>query len=95
MGISNELPAESGVSWLHDELRKSLTERIEFLKNAIARGVPDEEYRQFVGRFREASRLKDEIDELFVNFYQDDIDEEVDLGELEGETSTEGEEEEA
>jgi len=73
----------SGVSWLHDTLLKITEARSEKLMRGIANGVPDHEYKQMVGRFRENERLlKVTIPELFTDFYQADDDGE-ETGELE------------
>jgi hypothetical protein len=73
---------ESGVSWLHDKLRTDLEARKEYLMEAIATGLPQEEYRQFVGRYRECKRQLDELGELFADFYQNEDADEDDLGEI-------------
>lgn len=73
------LQSDSGVSWLHERLLTVLKERREFLRNAIASGVPMPEYRQMVGRHREVNRMIDDtIPELFVDFYQSDAEEDLD-----------------
>lgn len=75
-------PIVSGVSWLHDTLRSRVKERSEWLKEAIAAGVPLEEYRQMVGKYKETQRfLKITLPELFEEFYQ--ADSESDDNELE------------
>jgi len=69
----------SGVSWLHDRLIQILDERATTLAEGVANGVPEAEYRQFVGRYRECKRFRDDvIPELFIEFYKSDEDEEDD-----------------
>lgn len=65
----------SNISWLHDQLLKRATERLELLKDGLAEGVPTEEYRQIVGRCKELKRLIGiDIPELFTDFYSSDSD---------------------
>ena len=65
----------SGVSWLHDKLKSILSDRKESLASGIANGVPLEEYRQMVGRYRETDRmLGTTLPELFHEFYQSEDD---------------------
>lgn len=73
----------SGISWLHDTLLQRAKDRLDFLKDGLAEGVPDVEYRQMVGRCQELKRLiKIDIPELFEDFYKSDADEESSDGEL-------------
>lgn len=73
----------SGISWLHDTLVQRTKERLDVLKDGLAEGVPDGEYRQIVGRCKELKRLlKIDIPELFTDFYQSDAEGEGDLDEL-------------
>ncbi len=78
MGIE----VESSVSWLHDTLRIRLTERAEGLMYKISKGVPQDEYRQMVGRFRENERQQSELAELFEEFYTSEDDTGEELGDL-------------
>ncbi len=80
--MTDEIKVDSGVSWLHDKLVLELTERGESLKDAMARGIPKPEYRQFVGRYRENREIRAFISELFTEFYQDDEDDDDTLGDL-------------
>ena len=77
-----EIIVHSGVSWLHDKMREKLEERKQFLMEAIAHGVPEAEYRGFVGRIRECKRQIDELDEVFAMFYQEEEIDDIELGEL-------------
>lgn len=69
--MTDEIKVVSGVSWLHDKLLAEITGRAEFLKDAIAGGVPLEEYRQMVGKYKECKRLINiTLPEIFTEFYQ-------------------------
>ena len=51
-----EINVGSGVSWLLEALQIKAKERMEYLKEGIAEGVPQSEYEQLVGRYRESKR---------------------------------------
>lgn len=69
MGDNTEVV--TGVSWFHDKLLEIMTDRLEHLKEGIAEGVPTDEYRQMVGRYKETKRfVKITLPELFEEFYQ-------------------------
>jgi len=69
--MGGNIEVVSGVSWLHDKLREIMTERMEFLKEGIADGVPQDDYRCMVGRYKEAKRFVGiTLPELFTEFYQ-------------------------
>lgn len=74
-----EIQIESGASWLHDHQLAKLKTREEFLKDAMARGLPYHEYIGFVGRHRECLRQQQDLAELFKDFYQaeETVDEEL------------------
>jgi hypothetical protein len=80
--MSEEIQVESGVSWLHDTLRKRLEERKKFLQEACASGLHYHEYLPMVGRYRETVRQINELAELFTEFYQSEEAEEDGLEEL-------------
>lgn len=80
--MDGEIKVESGVSWLHDKLVQELEDRGEALKEGMARGVPVEEYKQFVGRYRENREIRFMVTEIFEGFYQDDDDTGDELGDL-------------
>lgn len=66
----------SGVSWLHDTLLQRAQDRLNNLKDGLSEGVPEVEYRQFVGRCKELKRLIEiDIPELFEDFYSSDAEE--------------------
>lgn len=77
----------SGVSWLKDKLIQILEERVEFLKEGIAEGVPLHEYQAMVGRYKEAKRqLSVHVVELFEEFeILDEMEEDDGLEELDNE----------
>lgn len=54
-----QIEVASSVSWLLENLQMKAEERLEFLKEGIAEGVPREEYEQMVGRYKEAKRWKE------------------------------------
>ncbi len=61
----------SGVSWLLDKLQRVAQERLDFLTEGIADGVPLHEYGAMVGRRKEAKRWADfMISEVFEEFQQ-------------------------
>lgn len=61
----------SGISWLLDTLQAKAEERLAYLKDGIAEGVPRDEYEQMVGRYKEAKRWKSfVIYETFAEFQQ-------------------------
>lgn len=68
--------------WLKDKLISILDERSMELAEYMAKGVPTEEYRQFVGKWVENRRMKDTVLELFAEFYADEADMEGDLEEM-------------
>ena len=84
MGGTEEIKVVSGVSWLHDKMLADATERSDFLKESIAGGVTDGEYRQMVGKYKEIQRfIKITLPETFEEFYQSsDEGESDDLEEL-------------
>ena len=77
----------SGVSWLHDTLKSTLTDRMEFLKEGVANGIASvDEYRAMCGRYHEAKRMLEiTIPEIFTDFYQAEETEDEELGELDEE----------
>lgn len=71
MSGTDEIIAGSGISWLLETLQAKAIERLEFLKEGIAEGVPREEYEQMVGRYKEAKRWRDFMfKETFEEFQQ-------------------------
>lgn len=71
--MTGEIIVESGLSWLRDRITQAATDRCTILQEGIADGVPQEEYRQMVGRYREAKRWRDIIiPEIFDEFQQAD-----------------------
>lgn len=73
--MEGEIIVESGVSWLRDTLMKMAEDRVEFLKEGIADGVPLHEYGGMVGRYKEAKRLLNiSLPEIFEQFQQADDD---------------------
>lgn len=61
----------SGISWLLETLQAKAEERLEYIKDGIAEGVPRDEYEQMVGRYKEAKRWKSfVISETFAEFQQ-------------------------
>ena len=63
--------AGSGVSWLLEQLQQKAYERMEYLKEGIAEGIPRDEYEQMVGRYKEAKRWHDFMfSETFAEFQQ-------------------------
>jgi len=81
-----EIRVASGVSWLQSQLTALAEDRVATLQEGIAEGVPLEEYRQMVGRYKEAKRqLTIVIPELFKEFYQAEETEDEELGELKDE----------
>ena len=84
--MAGELEVVTGVSWLHDKLRKKAEERIAILQEGIADGVPLHEYQAMVGRYKEAKRqLSIVLPEIFTEFYQAEESADEELGELEDE----------
>jgi len=84
--MGGNIEVVSGVSWLHDKLRERAKERVEFLKEGIAEGVPLHEYAAMVGRYKEANRLLNiYLPELFTEFYQAEELSEADLEEIDDE----------
>jgi len=82
--MTDNIKVVSGVSWLHDKLLADMKERSEFLKEAIANGVPDSEYRQMVGKYKETQRfIKITLPETFTEFYQSADEEDGESYELE------------
>lgn len=59
MSGTDEIVSGGGISWLLETLQGKAVERLEFLKEGIAEGVPREEYEQMVGRYKEAKRWRD------------------------------------
>ncbi len=69
--MGGNIEVVTGVSWFHDKLREIMTDRLEHLKEGIAEGVPQDEYRQMVGRYKEAKRFVGiTLPELFKEFYE-------------------------
>ncbi len=69
--MGGNIEVVTGISWFHDKLLEIMTARSEFLKEGIARGVPTEEYRMMVGKYREVQRfIQNTLPELFEEFYQ-------------------------
>jgi len=84
--MGGEVVVPSGVSWLHDRLKEMGTERVEYLKEGIAEGVPLHEYQAMVGRYKEAKRVLSIIlPELFEEFYSAEQADDEELEELENE----------
>jgi hypothetical protein len=81
MGEAN-IKVVTGVSWLHDHQLKQLQARSDFLKDAMARGVPYHEYINFVGRHKECLRQMDDLRELFADFHTAEEEEDDTLGEI-------------
>ena len=81
-----ELILEGGLSWLHGTLKTLAADRCAFLQEGIAEGVPVEEYRQMVGRYKEAKRFRDDVvPELFQAFAaadEEDLDNDDGLKEM-------------
>jgi hypothetical protein len=71
-----------GVSWLYSTLKSSYDDRIDYLAHKVANGVPKEEYGQFCGRYREAIRLRNELQELFSEFNKAEDETGEELGDL-------------
>lgn len=71
-----------GVSWLYSKLNAQFTDRIDFLAHHIANGVPVEEYKQMVGRYREVNRINDNLSELFEEFNKSEDETGEELGDL-------------
>jgi len=81
--MDGEIEVVSGVSWLHDTLKKVTEERIKFLTEAMATGLPFHEYIGFVGRHKEAQRmLKITLPEMFEEFYSAEEESDGELQEL-------------
>jgi len=56
MANDSEIVIASGISWLLHRFRREAEDRLEYLKEGIAEGIPREEYEQMVGRYKEAKR---------------------------------------
>lgn len=68
---TDEIVVGSGISWLLETLQAKAVDRLEFLKEGIAEGVPRDEYEQIVGRYKEAKRWRDFMfKETFEEFQQ-------------------------
>jgi len=67
-----EITVSSGVSWFQNKINAMLEDRKDSLAHTIAGGVPEGEYRQMVGRYKETCRLITEFGELFAEFYEAD-----------------------
>lgn len=81
--MGGNIEVVTGISWFHDKLHEIMTDRLENLKEGIAEGVPTDEYRQMVGRYKETKRFVGiTLPELFKEFYQAE-ESVVDDGELE------------
>ena len=84
--MDKEIVIPSGVSWLHDTLRARMQERVDFLKEACANGLPYHEYLPMVGRHREALRmLNGTLPELFQDFAVAENESDDELEELDNE----------
>jgi len=71
MSEEGKITIDSGVSWLLAKMQDYATDRLEFLKEGIADGVPLEEYAAMVGRYKEAKRWKQfVIEDIFAEFQQ-------------------------
>jgi len=71
--MAGEIIVESGVSWLRDKLNQVAQDRLDFLTEGIADGVPLHEYTAMVGRRKEAKRWVDFVlTEIFQEFQQAD-----------------------
>ena len=71
MSGTDEIVSGSGISWLLGTLQAKAEDRLEYLKEGIAEGVPREEYEQMVGRYKEAKRWRDFMfKETFAEFQQ-------------------------
>jgi len=71
MADEGQIQIDSGVSWLMNRLQGYATERMEFLKEGIAEGVPRAEYEAMVGRYKEAKRWRTfVIEDIFGEFQQ-------------------------
>lgn len=74
-----EIIVGSGISWIYDKLRAVAQERVDWLVQTMAQGVPLHEYGNFVGRHHEARRWVDfvlkEIFEEFQNAEEASLDE--------------------
>lgn len=61
----------SGISWLLEKLKSVAEDRVAFLQEGCADGVPLEEYAAMVGRYKEAKRWREfVISEIFEEFQQ-------------------------
>ena len=68
---TDEIVVGSGISWLLETLQAKAVDRLEYLKEGIAEGVPRDEYEQMVGRYKEAKRWRDFMfKETFEEFQQ-------------------------
>ena len=69
MADEGQIVVDSGISWLLERMQTEASERLEYLKEGIAEGVPRDEYEQMVGRYREAKRWhKFGIEDIFEEF---------------------------
>lgn len=66
------IKVDSGVSWLHDRLRKDLEDREQAILEGLGRDLDYASYIKTNGRLHENRRQQMELRELFKEFYQFD-----------------------